>query len=213
MSLVIPALTLTNGSKQTDLISNYSRFFLENVSEVEQEKYQIVETFTGYYAFFYGKRPPIYRYSGVLLSDSIYRWNNDFKFVYENYFRGTRATELGAEVLIVYDGRQISGFPLGLSMQQDAVNEKGMPFSIDMLVVDHKTLKFSNDIASFLQDQQSRLATTRANLKKYLIQLNGYSGPTAAVSDGATNGVIPPVSVGGSVSQIAGGSPISQIAV
>src|ERR1019366_7308331 len=92
MSLVIPATSLNNKT-ETKIVNAYSRFFLQGVTEAEQEKYQLVETFTGFYAFFYGKRPPIYRYTGTLLADPIYRWNNDMKFMYENYFRGSRATE------------------------------------------------------------------------------------------------------------------------
>ena len=147
---------------QTDdpqnVVSAYSRFFLQAVSEVEQEKYQVVETFTGYYAFFYGKRPPIYRYAGTLLCDPNYRWNNDFKFFYENYFRGTRATELNAELIMYTDGRLVTGFPLSLSMSQEAMNDKGIPFSMDLLVVDHTPLNFSLDIADLIAQQQADLS-------------------------------------------------------
>lgn len=193
MSLTIPASSTNNPA--VDIISAYTRFFLQGVTEAEQEKYQIVETFTGFYAFFYGKRPPIYRYTGLLISDQTYRWNNDFKFVYENYFRGSSATSFGAEVIMVYDGRQITGFPLSLAMQQDAVNDKGIPFSMDVLVVDHHTLKFSDDIAAFLQDQQSKLNKFRNNLQAYVAQLTGASGDSATTADNVLNGITPASSI------------------
>ena len=210
MSLVIPATSL-NGKTQTDIVSSYSRFFLQGVSEAEQEKYQVVETFTGYYAFFYGKRPPIYRYSGLLLTDQVYRWNNDFKFVYENYFRGTSAVEFGAEVIIVYDGRQITGFPLGLTMQQDAINDKGIPFSMDVLVVSHNTLKFSDDIAAFLQAKSQQLAAIRANMAAYIAKLTGATSATASAADNVTNGQLPASSANLPGVLAGGGNPISQI--
>jgi hypothetical protein len=157
-------MTLSAVEDGEELIAAYSRFFLQSVSEVEQEKYQVVETFTGYYAFFYGKRPPIYRYSGILLSDQNFAWNNDFKFVYENYFRGTKATEYSAQVLMVCDNRVISGYPLSLSMQQDAMVEKGMPFSMDLLVVDHVPTSFSSDVSALLEAQKQALNERQAQI-------------------------------------------------
>jgi hypothetical protein len=186
----------TQGTSAVDIITGYSRFFLQSVSEAEQEKYQVVETFTGYYAFFYGKRPPIYRYSGVFLSDPNYRWNNDFKFVYENFFRGTSAVELLAEMIISYDGRTVIGFPLSLTMQQEASNSKGVPFTIDLLVVDHQVSdNLSMDVNTMLQNLQNTLAATKAKIKS--TQATVSSGVSASVltSDNVTNGIIPASSI------------------
>lgn len=179
-----------------ELISSYSRFFLQSVTEAEQEKYQVVETFTGFYAFFYGKRPPIYRYSGLLLCDNNYRWNNDFKFVYENFFRGTMAVEFNAEVFLMYDGRQVAGFPLNLTMQQDAISEKGIPFSMDVLVVNHSTFSFSQDISSLLQQRADELAAIREEVRWYTERMNkDLPGTTRAAADQVLNGIQSPVSV------------------
>lgn len=187
ISLVISPNSAVNPGEE--LISSYTRFFLQGVSEAEQEKYQIVETFTGFYAFFYGKRPPIYRYTGILLSDGIYRWNNDFKFVYENYFRGTRAVEFNAEVFLLYDGRQVTGFPLSLSMQQEALNEKGIPFSMDVLVVSHDTISFSQDVSSLLEQRALELAFLRDEMNKYIGNMQDVPGTTRAAADQVLNGI------------------------
>lgn len=208
----IASLTLV-GNDQTTIVDSYSRFFLQAISEVEQEKYQVVETFTGFYAFFYGKRPPIYRYSGLLLADKNYRWNNDFKFVYENYFRGTRAVEFNAEVTLTYPGRIIVGFPLSLSMQQDAIVDKGIPFSIDILVVDHQLVNFSIDLADLIEQAADELAQTKAQIQAAQMALQQSSGTTILTSDLSTNGILPPNSVNlpnisptsyGAVSQLIG---------
>lgn len=194
----IASMTLSqpsvNGSKGI-LIDAYTRFFLQSVSEPEQEKYQVVETFTGFYAFFFGKRPPIYRYSGVLLSDPNYRWNNDFKYIYENFFRGTSAVELNAEVIITYDGRVVTGFPLSLTMQQDAMNDKGMPFAMDILVVSHDHMSFSIDIDSLLKQKLAQLADLRNKIGKIQNNLVA-SGHGTLLSDQVTNQLRAPSSVG-----------------
>ena len=201
----------TQGTNGVDIITGYSRFFLQSVSEAEQEKYQVVETFTGYYAFFYGKRPPIYRYSGTFLSDPNYRWNNDFKFMYENFFRGTSAVELLAEMIISYDGRTVIGFPLSLTMNQEASLSKGVPFTIDLLVVDHQVSdNLSLDVNTMLQQLQNTLAATKAKIKS--TQASVSSGVSASVltADNATNGIIPAssISIPGAPSL---GSAVSQI--
>lgn len=211
MSLAVPN---SNGQGQEDILSFYSRFFLQAVSEAEQEKYQVVETFTGFYAFFFGKRPPIYRYSGTLLADENYRWNNDFKFVYENYFRGSSATALNAEVILIYDGRQVTGFPLGLTMNQDAANDKGIPFAMDVLVVDHTPLNFSVDIASLFARAKAKLSASRSAITSFLkgINANTAGSTSTLAASQATNGVTAASSISLPTSSPASLGPVSQLA-
>lgn len=200
------------GFGDNDIISAYTRFFLQSVSEPEQEKYQVVETFTGYYAFFYGKRPPIYRYTGVLLSDPNYRWNNDFKYMYENFFRGTSAVEFSGEVIMTYDGRVVTGFPLSLTMQQDAANDKGMPFALDMLVVDHTPVNFSIDIDGLLQQKQLELQNLRNSILATQSKIASGASPSVTTSDNVTNGILSPSSI--SIPGVPSGlSGISQLKV
>ena len=188
------SITLTVGSDQ--LISAYSRFFLQSVSESDQEKFQIVETFTAYYAFFYGRRPPVYRYSGVLLNDENFRWANDMKFIYDNFFRGTKAVEYGAEVIMEYDGRLITGFPISMNMQQDAINTKGIPFSMDILVLSHTPLNFSKDIEDLISKAAQTLASSREKTKQALAAMNtGAPKSSVAQVRYALNGKMPTKSV------------------
>lgn len=156
----------------TEIVSGFTSFFLQSVSESEQEKYQIVETFTAYYAFFFGKRPPIYRYSGMLLNDQDHNWMNTFRVMYENYFRGTASAELGAQAIITYDKRAVSGFLLGLNIQQDAANDKGVPFSFDVLVINHDLVGFSSDFDAFVRAQQDRLRELRDRAAADIASLN-----------------------------------------
>lgn len=156
----------------TEIVSGFTSFFLQGVSESEQEKYQVVETFTAYYAFFFGKRPPIYRYSGMLLNDQDNNWMNTFRFMYENYFRGTAAAELGAQAIVTYDKRAVSGFLLGLNINQEASSDKGVPFSFDLLVITHDLVGFSSDFDQFIRTQQERLRELRTKSQADIASLN-----------------------------------------
>lgn len=142
---------------QGNVITAYSRFFLDGVTESQTEKYQVVETFTSFYTFFYGKRPPVYTFTGILLNDENHKWVNDFMFFYENFFRGTRTADMGAQAVMTYDGRVVSGFILNISMQQQAVTHKGVAFSMNMLVTEHVPVNFSADIASLIEQSQADL--------------------------------------------------------
>ena len=156
---------LTSDSPPTGNVLNaFSRFFLEGVTESQVEKFQIVETFTAFYTFFYGKRPPIYNFRGTLLNDENFKWTNDLMFFYDNFLRGTQSVQLGAQAIVSYDERLVSGFLLNLNIQENAVAPKGAAFSFDVLVVSHIQTRFSTDIndllqkaKAFLQDESNRI--------------------------------------------------------
>jgi len=158
-------------SKET-IINQYTRFFLQSVSEGSTERYQIVETFNSHYVFFFGKRPSIYTYSGILLNDEYHRWANDFMFFYENFFRGTKAVELGAQAVMSVDGRVAIGFILGVQMQQFSEVHQGMPFSFTMVITDHIPISYSDDIVSLIQAKQQQLNDRKAIIAAELSKLN-----------------------------------------
>jgi hypothetical protein len=155
---------LSEESAGGDVVTAYSRFFLQAVSESQVEKFQIVETFTAFYTFFYGKRPPVYSFRGTLLNDENHKWTNDLMFFYENFFRGTRSAELNTQAVISYDGRLVSGFILNLNIQQSAEMNKGATFSMDVLITDHQQVKFSADIDALIN-------SARASLEELAVQI------------------------------------------
>ena len=198
---------------QGDVLSAYSRFFLERVSEAQTEKFQIVETFTAFYTFFYGKRPPIYTFQGTLLNDQNHKWTNDLMFYYENFLRGTRAVELNAQAVLAYDGRFVSGFLLNLNIQQNATIHKGASFSVDVLVTDHRQLYLSADIDTLLANSQAQLAAAQAQINQQIsgigmssatlpaLQISQGALPNAQVSVSGAASTTPPVSVSASNTQ------------
>lgn len=148
-------------SQNNDLVSAYSRFFLQAVSEGQSEKYQIVETFTAHYTFFYGKKPALYNFRGVLLNDEYHRWASDFSYFYENYFRGTKTVERGAYTVITYDEKQVHGFIVDFALQQQSDLDKGVSFSMNLLVTHHEPLAQSRDIQELLTAASQELLEFR----------------------------------------------------
>lgn len=116
------------------LIPPYTKFFLEGIQENQQEKMQVVETFNDFYAFFYGERPPIYTFSGHLLNLQNYNWLNEFTYYYENFWRGTKAVELGARVFLTYNYQQVQGYIISMNTNIQAATDKAAPFSFQFLV-------------------------------------------------------------------------------
>lgn len=52
----------------------YANFILTSAVEARQEKFQIMETFGDPFIFFFGEKPSIYQFSGLLLNSLDYQW-------------------------------------------------------------------------------------------------------------------------------------------
>lgn len=179
----------TGGNFIGNVVSSYSRFFLQNVTEQDQEKMQVVETFTAFYVFFYGRRPRVYNYTGLLMNDPNHKWTNDLSFFYENFFRGTKAVEINAQAVISYDGKLVSGFLINLAMQRDAMSPKGVPFSFQVIVIDDIPVSFSQDITALIANKTQYIAKVAANIKsqKELIAKNIPSKKSQVAAQARTN--------------------------
>ncbi len=127
------------------VIYGTDQFILQSATEPDDEKVQIVETFGQPVAFFYGRRPRMYTYSGTLLNgadtfasldksannipqsniDGITSpaystlWRDNFKLGYELFLRGTRAVRFRARAYLTYDRVIREGFIVRSSISQD----------------------------------------------------------------------------------------------
>jgi len=138
--------------ERRDLIPKFTKFMLESVQEAHTERSQVVETFGEFFTFFYGERPPIYNFSGTLVNSKINNWLADFMFYYENFLRGTKCVEQNATIVITYGGRQIEGFILNTSNTTQAITDKGVSLTFQVLVIDRKVLSLSADFGLTVTD-------------------------------------------------------------
>lgn len=128
----------SKGAKSANPLKNvippFTKFFLEGVSESRMEKAQVIETFGEFVAFFFGRRPEVYQFSGRLLNTKNHDWKNDFQEAYDKFLRGTKAVENGATVFIQYDDVLAEGFLMGCNLEYRGVSNNECPFGFSMLV-------------------------------------------------------------------------------
>ena len=78
--------------------TRYTNFLLQSVSEDRMEKQQILETFGEPYIFFFGERPRILNFQGILINTFDFNGEAEWWHNYDNYLRGTKLTEMGENI-------------------------------------------------------------------------------------------------------------------
>ena len=175
----------SSGSKNqaVDLIPPFSKFFLESYQEGHVERHQIVETFGEFYAFFFGERPAIYTFSGILLNTPDINWKEDFMFYYENFLRGTKCVEYQAKLLFTYNLSQVEGFLLGVNTGASSVSDKGVQVSFQFLVTDRKSMRLSIDFGITESNGKFNEDKSIINLIKQGLSLPAVSDSWAIATD------------------------------
>ena len=178
--------------KDVELIPGYTKLILESVEESHQERSQIVETFGDFYVFLYGERPPMYSFSGTLINTKSYNWVSDFVYYYETFLRGTKCVEQNARITMMYGGRMIEGFMLGMSMSTNSVNEAGVKVGFSIVVTDRRLITRSEDLGYVMID--GKMVKTDA-FKEFLNKVAGPTGegssaPAANSAFNAAKGVL-----------------------
>lgn len=117
----------------------YSNFLITNVQETRQEKYQVMETFGAPYIFFFGERPRMYTFTGILLNSLDFQWRAEFWENYDTILRGTRLVELGARASISWDDIITQGYILQANAAEDSAQPSLINFSFLFFVTDYQT--------------------------------------------------------------------------
>ncbi len=118
----------------TRVLPDYSRFFLQGVSEQDMEKAHIVETFGAYWVHLFGRKPRVFTFNGTLLSAPGQDWEAAWDILYDRYMRATMCVEMGTQVQMTYGGRSAYGYILGCNKNKDSVNNQSVSFTFSMLV-------------------------------------------------------------------------------
>jgi len=123
-----------------NLIPPNTKFFLEQVSESREEKVQVIDTFGEWVAFFFGRKPEVYSYSGTLLNAKNHDWKNEFQDNYDNYLRGSQAVKHRATMILQYDDVMVEGYMMNCSISQNAMADKSVPFQFTLLVINRSSM-------------------------------------------------------------------------
>ena len=136
--------TNERGVPWVNLIPPSTKFFLQVVQQSSEEKVQIIDTFGEWKAFFFGRRPEIYSYSGTLLNARNHNWKTDFQNSYDASLRGSQAVKNRAVCVLQYDDTIVEGFILNAKIQQSADNQHAVLFSFDMLIANRASIGATN---------------------------------------------------------------------
>jgi len=123
-----------------NLIPPNTKFFLEQVNEAREEKVQVIDTFGEWVAFFFGRKPEVYSYSGTLLNAKNHDWKNEFQFNYDNYLRGSQAVKHRATMILQYDDVMVEGYMMNCAISQSSMADKSVPFQFTLLVINRSSL-------------------------------------------------------------------------
>lgn len=142
--LTVARLYLSGGAYETlpgvapwFSVNSYVGFFLQEVTERNAEKSQIIPmNGDGYAAFFSGREPRVYSFSGVVLNTQQDQWRSTLTNLYEEVFRGSKVSGMNRVVQIAYDDKVVSGSMMNMTQViASAPDETFAKFAFDILVV------------------------------------------------------------------------------
>lgn len=119
---------------------NYANILLVSMAESRAEKSQIVETFGEDYIFFFGERPRIIQFNGIVLNTNDFNWKSEFWANYEKTFRGTRLLEKDARMYITIDDIVIEGYMMQAQQVGSADNPYHLPITFQFFVTNYAIL-------------------------------------------------------------------------
>lgn len=194
-------------SPWANVIPPNTKFFLEQVTENREEKVQVLDTFGEFVAFFFGARPEVYTYSGTLLNTLNHDWKNEFQLNYEYFLRGTQAVKNRATMFMQYDDVFVEGYMLNSQIRQTGVDDKSIPFTFSLLVLNRSAMNprnllvarnarqqltaFEEALLTNLKDALLLASTSKTeDVDTYLLMrewLNGQAFPSAGMATRRTN--------------------------
>jgi hypothetical protein len=128
-----------------------NKFFLQGISEPQQEKAQILETFGEPLVLFFDERTRVYTIRGTFLdaqkqetgglSDDVsYNWAAAFRLFYNEQLRGTKLANNNEVALLTVNDQIYIGYPTSLAINTDASSPLTSSFSMTWIIVKQITL-------------------------------------------------------------------------
>lgn len=116
----------------------YVDFILTNAVEEFEEKMQLV-TLTGdnYVAYYFGRKPPIFSYSGMVYNTWQDDWRIQLLTLYDRLLRGSKVAQLRTVVKLYYDTIVVIGSIPNLRLELNSQSQLGAMFSFSFLVKEY----------------------------------------------------------------------------
>ena len=111
-------------------------FVLQSAQYVNEEKYFVFQALNGETTtFFFGGKPVVYSFSGIVYDTYNQEWLNDFEFYYQEYLRGSRALLNKTRMFIIYSDQILEGFMLDVTVRKGADTNDSASFSFNFILV------------------------------------------------------------------------------
>lgn len=121
----------------------YNQFFLTRTYESYNEKQQLVDTMSeGNVAFFFGRAPEIWTFSGQLINDKLHAWHAKMREIWHTTLRGSILAKQNAFLSIVVPSNmlQVNCYPISLNMEHNTSSEHLSMFSMSVIIKNSRTL-------------------------------------------------------------------------
>jgi len=113
----------------------YIDFLLQRAEENFQEKFQISELQgDNYTAFFFGQKPPIFNYTGILLNTMQDDWRKAMTLAYLHLLRGTQLAKHKLVMALAYDEMVVIGSMINMSQIFTSDRQIASDFTFSILV-------------------------------------------------------------------------------
>jgi len=115
--------------------NGYIDFLLSSVTEQQRERIQVFETVGDEYAaYFFGKTPPVFIFTGQLYNVKQNNWRHAFLQLYSELLRGTKLQRYYRYVTVYYDRIYVIGSMISLSTEIRAESQMVGAFTFELLV-------------------------------------------------------------------------------
>lgn len=182
-----------------DSTNSYDRidcFLLRQYSSRADERMQVFQAINGDISmYFFGERPRIYSFSGIMYDTYNQQWANKLMRDYDSKLRGTKTIENRTEVCIVYEDKFLQGFVLNLTISKNAELPSGVQFTLDYILTK----------SSFISLDGTTLLPSNEYAKKEKAPASPEESQIKAVGDAANGTAITSVGGNANILDAAGG--------
>lgn len=112
----------------------FRHFSLQGVTESDDERYQIHETFAGEVMFVFGRRPRIWTLAGVVVNSADAPYADELLKNYDELYRGTRLVEERGRAIVTYEDIIIEGTLVGLTVARNSQVPSAVNVSLSLVV-------------------------------------------------------------------------------
>jgi hypothetical protein len=119
------------------VVNDYADYIIQRIDDQRVEKQSIIETFGDSFIFFFGERPRMVTFSGVLINTEDFNWRSQFWYNYDKYLRGTKLVQRNARAFLAYDSIVVEGYPINAQAVEESEAPYHVQFQMTMFVTNY----------------------------------------------------------------------------